>query len=326
MELTAELQRLSGTTLSAQGAANAWAGTTGLSLQGALNAKAGTTGLGIQGALNSIAGTTGLGVNGSSSSISASTTWTSTVVSRHRGPFASVNLAATVGGTAMVSTNTGTLPYEQNQIVTNDGIAGLVARGTRSKTLLTLPTPVPLKPSGSYTYRAWLFRRLTVDAGTGATAVGLGGFLASGSSTSGADVNLYAQLVNAQTQLKFIPSYHGDVGVTLSAPNSQTSMSYSYGGYGSLTSALGSGWHVVVLGLSGNVGKLWLDGAAIVSNMDTTALAAGNCTTVSFDSFSTFSAGFRGNVFLYDHVVGTGASEAQVEQMQTDLLATVPTS
>lgn len=70
-ELAAELRRLSGTTLDAQGAANAWAGTTGLALQGALNAKAGTQGLGIQGALNVLAGTSGMGPGGAASLISA---------------------------------------------------------------------------------------------------------------------------------------------------------------------------------------------------------------------------------------------------------------
>lgn len=45
--LQAALQRLSSTTLDAQGASNAWAGTTGLDLLGALNVKNGTTGLGM---------------------------------------------------------------------------------------------------------------------------------------------------------------------------------------------------------------------------------------------------------------------------------------
>lgn len=64
------LNRLAGTlnsfdvpTLDAQGAANAWAGTSGLDIKGALNVKAGTSGLEIQGALNSLAGTSGLGEN-----------------------------------------------------------------------------------------------------------------------------------------------------------------------------------------------------------------------------------------------------------------------
>jgi hypothetical protein len=64
MELQAELQRLSGTTLDAQGAANVWAGTTGLDLVAALNVKAGTTGLGLNAALKAISGTT-LDGNGS---------------------------------------------------------------------------------------------------------------------------------------------------------------------------------------------------------------------------------------------------------------------
>ena len=53
-ELQAALQRLSGTTLDTQGAANAWAGTTGRDLLGALNAKAGTTGLGLLAAVRTI--------------------------------------------------------------------------------------------------------------------------------------------------------------------------------------------------------------------------------------------------------------------------------
>jgi hypothetical protein len=51
-----ELQRLSGTTLDAQGAANAWAGTSGLSLVAALNSKVSTVGLALRGVLNRIAG------------------------------------------------------------------------------------------------------------------------------------------------------------------------------------------------------------------------------------------------------------------------------
>jgi hypothetical protein len=58
--LQAELQRLSGTTLDAQGAANVWAGTSGQALTSALNVKAGTLGLAIQGVLNRLAGTSGL--------------------------------------------------------------------------------------------------------------------------------------------------------------------------------------------------------------------------------------------------------------------------
>jgi hypothetical protein len=45
--LQAALQRLSSTTLDAQGAANVWAATTGLDLLGALNAKNGTVGVGM---------------------------------------------------------------------------------------------------------------------------------------------------------------------------------------------------------------------------------------------------------------------------------------
>lgn len=65
-ELQSALRRVSGTTLDAQGAANAWAGTTGLDLLGALNAKAGNaTGAskGLLGVLNQLAGTSGLDVN-----------------------------------------------------------------------------------------------------------------------------------------------------------------------------------------------------------------------------------------------------------------------
>jgi len=53
-----ELQRLSGTTLDAQGAANVWAGTTGLDLLASLNVKAGTTVLGLNAVCQRIAGVT----------------------------------------------------------------------------------------------------------------------------------------------------------------------------------------------------------------------------------------------------------------------------
>lgn len=62
--LQSALRRLSGTTLDAQGAANAWAGTTGLELLGALNTKAGNPRgqwVGLAAVLNQLAGTTGLG-------------------------------------------------------------------------------------------------------------------------------------------------------------------------------------------------------------------------------------------------------------------------
>ena len=52
--LQAALRRLSVTTLDAQGAANAWAGTTNLDLVGALNAKNGTTGLELSGVLKAL--------------------------------------------------------------------------------------------------------------------------------------------------------------------------------------------------------------------------------------------------------------------------------
>ncbi|HYH48309.1 MAG TPA: hypothetical protein VEG38_02060, partial [Acidimicrobiia bacterium] len=70
-ELQAELQRLSGTTLDAQGAANAWAGTTGLDLVGAINAKAGTAGLDLARALNQLAGTAGLEVGAAAAAITS---------------------------------------------------------------------------------------------------------------------------------------------------------------------------------------------------------------------------------------------------------------
>jgi hypothetical protein len=72
-ELPAELRRLSGTKLDVQGAANAYAGTTGLSLVGALNKKAGTSGLALQGVVNKLAGTVGLGVNRAASLITSGT-------------------------------------------------------------------------------------------------------------------------------------------------------------------------------------------------------------------------------------------------------------
>lgn len=52
--LQAALQRLSATTLDAQGAANAWAGTVGLDMVGALNVKAGTNGVELAGVLRSL--------------------------------------------------------------------------------------------------------------------------------------------------------------------------------------------------------------------------------------------------------------------------------
>lgn len=59
-------------TLDAQGAANAWAGTTGLALVGALNVQAGNTlpnYRDLQGVLNQLAGTSGLGVDGAAAAI-----------------------------------------------------------------------------------------------------------------------------------------------------------------------------------------------------------------------------------------------------------------
>jgi hypothetical protein len=56
MTLQADLQRLSGTTLDAQGAANVLAGTTGLELVGALNAYAGTAGEELLGVIREISG------------------------------------------------------------------------------------------------------------------------------------------------------------------------------------------------------------------------------------------------------------------------------
>lgn len=72
--LQAALQRLSGTDLDAQGAANAWAGTTGLDLLGALNTKAGNargSWLGLLGVLNQLAGTTGLDQDAAARAITA---------------------------------------------------------------------------------------------------------------------------------------------------------------------------------------------------------------------------------------------------------------
>jgi hypothetical protein len=62
-ELQHALRRVSGTTLDAAGAANAWAGTDGLELVGALNAKAGTSGLDLLGVCNALTSTTGRGIN-----------------------------------------------------------------------------------------------------------------------------------------------------------------------------------------------------------------------------------------------------------------------
>jgi hypothetical protein len=62
-ELQHALQRVSSTTLDAQGAANVWAGTSGLDLVGALNAKAGTSGLELLGVCNALTSTTGRGIN-----------------------------------------------------------------------------------------------------------------------------------------------------------------------------------------------------------------------------------------------------------------------
>lgn len=65
-DLQKELQRLSGTTLDAQGAANVWAGTTGLDLVGALNTKAGlarANWVGLARVLNILASTTDLEIN-----------------------------------------------------------------------------------------------------------------------------------------------------------------------------------------------------------------------------------------------------------------------
>lgn len=61
-ELQAALRRVSGTNLEAQGAANAWAGTTGLDLLGALNTKAGNargSWVGLIAVCNQLAGTPG---------------------------------------------------------------------------------------------------------------------------------------------------------------------------------------------------------------------------------------------------------------------------
>lgn len=70
--LTYHMNRKAGTLatmLSAQGAANVWAGTTGLALPGALNAKAGTSGQPLQRVLNTLAGTSGLAVDAAARAI-----------------------------------------------------------------------------------------------------------------------------------------------------------------------------------------------------------------------------------------------------------------
>ncbi len=69
--LQQNLQRVSGTKLDAQGAANVWAGTTGLDLLHALNVKAGKTYpafVDLNKVCNLIAGTTGLDAQGASNS------------------------------------------------------------------------------------------------------------------------------------------------------------------------------------------------------------------------------------------------------------------
>lgn len=76
--LTYHMNRKAGTivngvpTLTAQGAANVWAGTSGLELVHALNVKAGNTlpdFKELAGVLNQLAGTTGLEVDGAASNI-----------------------------------------------------------------------------------------------------------------------------------------------------------------------------------------------------------------------------------------------------------------
>ncbi len=70
-DLQAELNRLANggatypaTNQDAQGAANAWAGTTDRSLLAALNAKNGTTGIGLDLVCNQLAGTTNFSAQG----------------------------------------------------------------------------------------------------------------------------------------------------------------------------------------------------------------------------------------------------------------------
>ena len=63
LSLQGVLNQLAGTTanpLATDGAANAWAGTTGLALLGALNRKNGSYGLGMNLVCNQLAGTSGL--------------------------------------------------------------------------------------------------------------------------------------------------------------------------------------------------------------------------------------------------------------------------
>ena len=72
-ELQGEMQRLSGTTLDVQGAANVYAGVPEgqrtLDLVGALNYRAGTTGLDLLGVLNRLAGTSGLDAGSAAAAI-----------------------------------------------------------------------------------------------------------------------------------------------------------------------------------------------------------------------------------------------------------------
>jgi hypothetical protein len=72
-ELQAALQRVTGTNLDAQGAANLWAGTFNLDLLQALNVKAGNTTpethKDLLGVLNQLAGTQGLDINGAAGGI-----------------------------------------------------------------------------------------------------------------------------------------------------------------------------------------------------------------------------------------------------------------
>jgi hypothetical protein len=145
--LQAELQRLSGTKLDAQGAANVWAGTTGLALVGALNAKNGTTGLELLGVLNDLADTTGLG---------------EVEAARRTVPPPKITPApsatANAGGTATVSFTTLTTTPTVSSYTATSTPGGLTATGTGSPLTVTGLTAATV-----YTFTV----RATNVAGTG---------------------------------------------------------------------------------------------------------------------------------------------------------------
>jgi hypothetical protein len=142
----AELQRLSGTTLDTQGAANAWAGTTGLAVVGALNAKAGTTGVPLQGVLNDLADTSGVGVVRAAQSIVAP------------GAVAAPTATANAGGTATVAFTGLTTTPTVTSYTTTSSPGGLTATGSGS----------PLTVSGLTATTVYTFTvKATNIAGTG---------------------------------------------------------------------------------------------------------------------------------------------------------------